>query len=272
MKVANRKTLVLVALASFAGACETQGTDVDDSGGAPEAGAGLVASLKLAGGTTVEFVEPLPGLTAVIELGSYPQRPALNDRLSALEPLALYRALAPGQSPPASLKAASERGRLAAHTKPGATDLAFTPVERDDPGSLYVSSIAPAPAGGQIAQVDDDGLCPGEPFEMSYDGCGWAFLAEWHHCTLWQHANTSFQFGNLDFSHAGACSYRGVVRHMVRYKTFFSWSLPITHVLNPGDWLSVFKGRATFDHTIRTEVVDAEPEDGYHHGGWGSID
>jgi hypothetical protein len=268
MNQTMRRTFVVLAVAGLAGACGPQPTEPDQDPAMGEVGAGLVASLKLPGGTTVEFFEGLPGSTAVIERGEHPQRPALDDRLTRLEPLALYRALAPDQPPPAALVAASKRQALfEAQMKAGSS--ALTPAASE---AAPAAPLAPAPAGGGLVQLDDDELCPGDIFENSSFGCGKNHTAvDWHACNLWQHADTTIAQNDVTEAHAGACSYRGVVRFMFRWRRFFQWSLPETHVLNPGQWeIATREHSRFFDFDILSKVLDGEPGDGYHHGAWGN--
>lgn len=227
----------------------------------------MLAKVDTSDGGYVAWYEPVPGVIVVGEMGKYPNL-SVADKLGSDgglgTPEDIYRALAPNSPIPDKMSKAMERrdyyGGLTASL--GKSIAVRTEAAKKSTATSEVG-VARQAAQDPIA---DDSACPWSWFYQARCGCIGS------QCTVlaYQTGTTSFTYSDKNYFTSSACAYRGTVRLIGSYKTWWSWTRAYDVQVPTGWYYYWWHDNTMFDFDASSWVQEADG-DGYHHcgtGGW----
>lgn len=269
--------LRLLLLGLFSAGCQ-EAPDHRQTAGAPPAldestvvaaEAVMVAKVDTKDGGYVAWYEPVPGLVVVGETGKYPNPPVIRQlREGGIDgsPENLFRKLAPNAPLPKSLTMALER-RDQYLSLSESLGLSAAASVRTSQQPSETSEIAVASQAVQDP-IADDSACPWSWFAPNQCFC-WG---EWCEQLGYQTGTTSFTRHDQNSFRSAACVYRGTIRYVTSYKTWWSWSTAVNAVVSAGWYSTWWRDNVSIDFDASSWVKEAEG-DGYHHcgDGWGDM-
>jgi hypothetical protein len=225
----------------------------------------VVARLDV-GTSTVYFAEPAPGVIIVGEKAG--QAPVLNQGMPS-DPGALWASLAPDRAVPAGLQHALARFRQAElknkgaiHQQPAGTLAVIGETDADQPLNLGPDVLAVSRGAVQDPSEFISYYCSAYSARASISEACWT-----NRTTSSNDLNTFEISGDVHFARAGVAVYRGSLRFVPEWRSFFSWSTLADQWTSAGQAISWRISRSQPSFGFRFRLLDAAG-DGFHHIRW----
>jgi hypothetical protein len=221
-----------------------------------------VARLEL-GRSTVYFAEPAPGVIMVGE--NVDGQPVLKPGLPT-EAGALWNAIAGGRAMPSALREAVARSARSGSSSQAPLPARAKPVRP----AVVASDVAdPKPKLGLDALASTIGGSQDPTAFINFYCSGWAYPADLAESCATNRTTSNpvalmyENSGNVHFARAAVAAYRGTLRFVPQWNSFFSWSdlADITLTAGHSSSWSVLRSFPSFG--FRYYVVDGSG-DGYH--------